>query len=63
MQQVTHLRLQHAAELLAWADYKVEYIAAVVGYQNPYAFSATFKKWSGCPPTEYRLRSAGAHRT
>jgi len=57
-QHVTHLRLQYATELLLKTDFKVEYIAVQVGYQDPFAFSAMFKKWIGCPPSEYRQRRA-----
>lgn len=56
MQHLTHLRLQRATELLLASHDKVEYIAAQVGYHDAFAFSATFKKWIGCPPSEYRLR-------
>lgn len=56
MQQVTHLRLQRAAELLLHTNYKVEYISSMVGYTDAFAFSTMFKKRMGCRPTEYRQR-------
>jgi len=59
MQHVAHLRMQRAAELLAATDDKVETIALAVGYQNPFAFSTTFKKWTGVRPSGYRARSGG----
>jgi len=53
MHQVIFLRMRRAAELLATTDEKVETIAAAVGYQNPFAFSNTFKKWTGWRPSEF----------
>jgi AraC-like DNA-binding protein len=54
MQHLTHLRLRRAAELLMTTAHKVEYIASRVGYHDAFAFSARFKKWTGCPPKEFR---------
>jgi AraC-like DNA-binding protein len=54
MQHLTFLRLQHASRLLVTTDHKIEHVAAEVGYTDPYAFSAVFKKWMRCTPTEYR---------
>ena len=56
MQHVAFLRMQRAAELLASTDDKVETISLAVGYQNPFGFSTTFKKWIGWRPSEYRTR-------
>jgi AraC-like DNA-binding protein len=53
-QQVTYLRMQRAGELLATTDDKIEAIAAAVGYENPFVFSTTFKKWIGWRPSEFR---------
>ena len=36
----------------------IETIAAAVGYQNPFAFSTTFKKWIGWRPSEHRSKQA-----
>ena len=58
MQQVTYLRLRHAAKLLTESDDKLEVIATAVGYANPFVFSNTFKKWTGWRPSEYRARKA-----
>ena len=60
MQQVTHLRLRHAASLLTSGDDKLEVIADAVGYANPFVFSNTFKKWTGWRPSEYRARKFSA---
>jgi AraC-like DNA-binding protein len=54
MQHLTFLRLRRAADLLITTDHKVEYIASQVGYSDAFAFSAMFKKWTGCPPKEFR---------
>jgi AraC-like DNA-binding protein len=57
-QHVIYLRMSRAAELLVTGTDKIETVAAAVGYQNPYTFSTTFRKWMGCTPSEYRT-----HRT
>jgi AraC-like DNA-binding protein len=54
MQHLTFLRLQQAANLLVNTDLKIEHIAQEVGYDNPFSFSVTFKRWMRCTPTEYR---------
>lgn len=56
MHQVTYLRMERAAGMLAGTDDKIEVIAAAVGYANPFVFSRTFKKWIGWPPSAYRAR-------
>ncbi len=62
MQHVTYLRLRRATELLSTTDFKVEMIAKEVGYHDPFAFSAMFKKWMGISPTEYRQKGSAARR-
>lgn len=57
IQHVTFLRIQRASHLLATSDYKIETIAREVGYQNPFTFSTTFKKWVGWRPSEHRSHS------
>lgn len=57
MQHVTYIRLQRAASLLSTTNEKVESIAAAVGYEDPYTFSAMFKRWTGVPPSEFRDRA------
>ncbi|MBX3732501.1 MAG: AraC family transcriptional regulator [Verrucomicrobiae bacterium] len=59
MNQVTYLRMRHAAALLTGGNDKLEVIADAVGYANPFVFSNTFKKWTGWRPSEYRQRKAG----
>ncbi|MEW6301876.1 MAG: AraC family transcriptional regulator [Verrucomicrobiota bacterium] len=59
MHQVIYLRIRRAAELLAATDAKIETIASEVGYQNPFVFSTTFKKWIGLRPSDYRAKRGG----
>jgi AraC-like DNA-binding protein len=56
MQQLTYLRIQHAAHRLASTEEKVEEIAHQVGYQNPFAFSNTFKRMTGFRPSRFQMR-------
>ena len=57
MHQVIFLRMRRAAELLSTTNDKMETIATAVGYQNPFVFSNTFKKWTGWRPSEFPGRS------
>jgi len=59
MHQVTYLRMRRAATLLATTTDKIGTIAQAVGYQNPFVFSNTFKKWIGWRPSEYRGQRDG----
>lgn len=59
MHQVIFLRMRRAAELLSTTNDKVETIATAVGYQNPFVFSNTFKKWTGWRPSEFPGRAKG----
>lgn len=56
MQQVTALRMQRATHLLASTEHKIETIASDVGYENPFAFSNTFKKITGFRPSKLRSK-------
>jgi len=60
VQHLTYLRLRRAAELLVTTDYKIEYVASLVGYSDAFAFSAMFKKWTGCSPKEFREQRKGS---
>lgn len=60
MQQLTYLRIQHAAHQLATTQAKIEEIALRVGYQNPFAFSNTFKRMTGFRPSVFRSRHRGS---
>jgi AraC-like DNA-binding protein len=56
MQQLTILRVQHAAHQLATTNTKLETIADSVGYRNAFAFSNVFKKVTGVRPSSFRAR-------
>lgn len=56
MQQLTYLRMQHAAHLLATRGLRVEDVAFEVGYNNPFAFSNTFKRMTGFRPSQFQAR-------
>lgn len=56
VQQLTYLRMQHAAHLLATTQLRVEDVAYEVGYQNPFAFSNTFKRMTGFRPSQFQTR-------
>jgi AraC-like DNA-binding protein len=51
MQQVTYLRMVRAELLLQTGKLKVSAVSEVVGYENPFAFSSTYNKWKGVPPS------------
>lgn len=55
MQQLTYLRIQHAAHRLATSQATIESIAHQVGYQNPFAFSNTFKRMTGFRPSRFQM--------
>lgn len=52
--QLAHLRMQRAAMLLSTTRDKLATIASVVGYDDVFAFSVAFKRWSGVAPSVYR---------
>ena len=56
MQQVIHLRMARAKNLLISTQWPIAYIANYVGYSNVFTFSKRFKKSEGVPPSEYRER-------
>ena len=55
---LTRWRLALAADLLVGTDLTLSAIAARVGYANPFALSAAFKRHHGTSPTSYRNRHA-----
>ena len=55
MRQVVELRMRRAQTLLESTPAKMYSVAQNVGYNNVFAFSAAFKRWSGKPPSECRL--------
>jgi len=51
-----HLRVGKAREMLEFTNGTIDHIAWTVGYQDPGAFRATFKKITGLTPSDYRTR-------
>ncbi|MFW5846263.1 MAG: AraC family transcriptional regulator [Planctomycetota bacterium] len=51
---VIHLRMEHAALLLANPQLRIQQVAARVGYQDPFHFSKQFRKHHGSSPRQYR---------
>ncbi|KRP63794.1 GlxA family transcriptional regulator [Pseudomonas orientalis] len=51
-----HLRVGKARQLLELTNGTIDHIAWTVGYQDPSAFRATFKKITGMAPSAYRSR-------
>jgi transcriptional regulator GlxA family with amidase domain len=51
-----HLRVGKAREMLEFTNGTIDHIAWTVGYQDPSAFRATFKKITGLAPSDYRSR-------
>lgn len=55
---INDYRIEEAIRLLqdaGTADYKMDAIAEMVGFQSKSSFYACFKKYTGVTPTEYRL--------
>ncbi|PKA70952.1 MULTISPECIES: GlxA family transcriptional regulator [Pseudomonas] len=51
-----HLRVGKAREMLEFTNGTIDHIAWTVGYQDPGAFRAIFKKITGLAPSDYRGR-------
>jgi AraC-like DNA-binding protein len=51
---VTSLRIQRACHLLSTTDEKISSIATAVGYESPFTFATTFRKWTGLQPSAHR---------
>ena len=54
IQQVTYLRMRRGVHLLTTTHDKVETVAQALGYENPFAFSNAFKRWTGRRPSDFR---------
>jgi AraC family transcriptional regulator len=59
---IRRLRMQRAAQLLAFHDLPVMQVAMAVSYNSPSVFTRAFTTHHGCPPTEYRARHGAPHR-
>ena len=51
---IEELRIRQASELLAHFDHKLQEVAAMTGYADPFSFSRAFKRVMGSSPSEYR---------
>lgn len=51
-----HLRVGKARQMLEFTNGTIDHIAWTVGYLDPSAFRATFKKITGLAPSDYRSR-------
>ncbi|NNH80910.1 AraC family transcriptional regulator [Rhizobium laguerreae] len=49
-------RMDHAKQLLATTDEKIETVAAMIGLDDPFYFSRIFHEREGCSPREFRAR-------
>jgi transcriptional regulator GlxA family with amidase domain len=54
MDCLVDIRMRKAGELLARRDVDLKGVARAVGYRSTAAFSASFKRWSGLAPSDYR---------
>lgn len=59
-QYLSRRRVERAEELLRTADLSVTEICMLVGFTSLGSFSSSFKKQTGCTPTEYRTRNVRA---
>ena len=50
------MRLEQARELLVSTGYPVKSIAALCGYEHPFAFSRSFRQMYGVSPASYRAK-------
>ena len=51
---ITHVRIEHAKNLLTTTDASIGNIALNVGFEDVNYFSRLFKKHTGCSPCKYR---------
>lgn len=58
MNLVNHIRMQHAAQLLALQDKSIDEISRAVGYSSRSHFSRVFKEHSGFSPKEFRVENS-----
>lgn len=56
MDMVTTMRMELASEMLSFTNYTLTMIADGTGYENAFAFSKAFKRYSGISPKEYRAK-------
>lgn len=56
---LTHLKIQHASQLLDFSDLRIGEIANQTGYSDPFYFSRVFSKIMGKSPKKYRNLKKG----
>jgi AraC-like DNA-binding protein len=56
MRYFSKLKIEAAMAMLSSTNYRVQEIAAKLGYDNQFRFSRAFSRQAGCPPSEYRRR-------
>lgn len=56
-QYLCHLRLDHARTLLRFTDQSIAEIGRAVGWHDPFHFSRTFSRETGCSPANFRKRN------
>lgn len=54
MKHLTWMRMQRAGHLLRTTGWRVEAVADAVGYDNAFAFSTAFRRWTGVAPVQHR---------
>lgn len=58
MDRVAKIRMEEAAKLLLYTTHSLQTIADLVGYTDPFSFSAAFKRKLGVSPGAYRRKKA-----
>jgi len=48
------IKMDHALHFLTHTSMSIKEISADFGFENPYHFSRTFKKYTGRPPSSFR---------
>lgn len=56
---IVRMRMEKAKTLLESTTLRIGAVAAMVGYKDMNYFSLAYKKFAGCPPSEYRERYHG----
>lgn len=59
LEYLTHLKIQHASQLLDFSDLRINEISYQVGYEDPFYFSRVFSKIMRMSPKKYRNLKKG----
>jgi AraC-like DNA-binding protein len=54
--ELLRLRMRHARDVLHRTAYPLRMVAELVGYADPFTFSAAYRRWAGHSPRAERLR-------